>query len=60
MKGVPQFKHGDGVLDKCPTCVRAKQTKEPAGPNTTRTATIPCQGSCANIKFTYILHAIPC
>eukprot|EP00980_Cylindrotheca_fusiformis_P030011 scaffold24183_cov269-Cylindrotheca_fusiformis.AAC.1 len=44
--GVPKFKHMDSVLDKCPTCIRAKQTKEPAGPNTTRVATQPpYQGS---------------
>ena len=37
--GVPKFKHFDPVLDKCPTCIRSKQTKEPAGHNTTRRAT---------------------
>ena len=24
VQGVPQFKHQDGVLDKCPACIRAK------------------------------------
>jgi hypothetical protein len=40
VKGVPQFKHMDKVLDTCPTCIRAKQKKEPAGSNSTRTATL--------------------
>ena len=26
MQGVPQFKHQDGALDKCPACIQAKQT----------------------------------
>ena len=44
IKGIPKFKHMDPILDTCPTCIRAKQTKEPAGPNTTRRATVPYQG----------------
>ena len=44
VKGVPQFQHEHPVLDKCPTCVQAKQIKEPVGDNTTRTATVPYQG----------------
>ena len=35
VKGVPKFHHMDRVLDICPTCIRAKQKKEPAGLNTT-------------------------
>ena len=38
--------HGGGCIS-----VHAKQTKEPAGPNTMRTATIPCQG--LSIDFTF-------
>eukprot|EP00980_Cylindrotheca_fusiformis_P025376 scaffold13535_cov117-Cylindrotheca_fusiformis.AAC.2 len=49
--GVPKFKHMDSVLDKCPTCIRAKQTKEPAGPNTTRVATQPYQGLSVDFSF---------
>ena len=49
--GVPRFKHMDAVMDKCPTCIRAKQTKEPAGPNSTRTATRPHQGYSIDFSF---------
>jgi hypothetical protein len=41
--GVPKFSHMDPVLDKCHTCIQAKQIKEPAGKNTTRVATRPYQ-----------------
>jgi hypothetical protein len=51
VKGVPRFHHMDPVLDRCPTCIRAKQTKEPAGPNTTRTATQPYQGLSIDFSF---------
>jgi hypothetical protein len=51
VKGVPQFKHLNPVLDTCPTCIRAKQTKEPAGTNSTRTATIPYQGLSIDFSF---------
>ena len=51
IKGVPKFKHMDAILDSCPTCIRAKQTKEPAGPNTTRTATQPYQGLSIDFSF---------
>ena len=40
VKGVPQMNHQHAVLEKCPTCIQAKQTKEPAGSNSTRTATV--------------------
>ena len=49
--GVPRFAHMDRVLDICPTCVRSKQTKEPAGPNTTRVATEPYQGLSIDFSF---------
>jgi hypothetical protein len=40
------------VLDQCPTCIRAKQTKEePAGPNSTRSATQPYQGLSIDFSF---------
>jgi hypothetical protein len=42
--GVPQFKHLNPVLDRCPVCLKAKQRKEPAGDNSTRTAEVPYQG----------------
>ena len=51
VKGVPKFAHMDRVLDICPTCIRAKQKKEPAGPNTTRTATQPYQGLSIDFSF---------
>ena len=38
--GVPTFKHHDPVLDKCPVCIRYKQTKTP-GCGTTVKATRP-------------------
>ncbi|KAG7341208.1 hypothetical protein IV203_023159 [Nitzschia inconspicua] len=28
--GVPRFRHFDPILEQCPTCIRAKQTKESA------------------------------
>ena len=49
--GVPKFKHFDPILEKCPTCIRSKQTKEPAGPNTTRRATRPFQGLSIDFGF---------
>lgn len=51
VKGVPRFKHMDPILDSCPTCIRSKQTKNPSGPNTTRTATIPFQGLSIDFSF---------
>lgn len=51
IKGVPKFKHLVPVLDVCPTCIRAKQTKESAGLHTTRTATAPYQGLSINFSF---------
>jgi hypothetical protein len=49
--GVPQFKHSDPVLDRCPVCIQSKQTKSAAGPNTTRTATRPYQGLSIDFSF---------
>ncbi len=40
VKGVPQMNHQHAVLEKCPTCIQAKHTNEPAGSNSTRTATV--------------------
>lgn len=51
IKGVPAFKHFDPILESCPTCIRAKQRKEPAGHNTTRTATRPYQGLSVDFSF---------
>jgi hypothetical protein len=51
VKGVPQFRHSDPILDTCPTCIRAKQTKTPAGPHTTRKATVPFQGLSVDFSF---------
>jgi hypothetical protein len=49
--GVPKFKHQTPVLDECPTCIQAKQRKEPAGPNSTKTATMPYQGLSIDFAF---------
>ena len=49
--GIPKFKHNDPILDKCPTCIQSKQTKTPAGPNTTRTAEHPFQGLSIDFSF---------
>ena len=51
IQGVPKFKHATSILDHCPTCIRAKQKKEPAGHNTTRIATQPLQGLSIDFSF---------
>ena len=51
IQGVPKFNHEHSVLDKCPTCIQSKQTKEPAGKNSTRTATVPYQGLSVDFSF---------
>ena len=51
VRGVPRFAHMHAVLDRCPTCMQSKQTKEPAGTNTTRTATTPYQGMSIDFSF---------
>jgi len=38
VKGVPQFKHHNAVLEQCPTCIQSKQRKEPPGPHTIKSA----------------------
>ena len=42
--GVPKFDKQTPILDQCPTCIQAKQSKVPTGPHSTRTATQPYQG----------------
>ena len=49
--GVPKFSRSASVLDSCSTCIQSKQTKEPAGHNTTKTATIPFQGLSIDFAF---------
>mmetsp|Transcript_17708 Transcript_17708/g.26863 ORF Transcript_17708/g.26863 Transcript_17708/m.26863 type:complete len:171 (-) Transcript_17708:2999-3511(-) len=49
--GVLKFKHEDRIFDICPTCIRGKQTKEPAGKNSTRKATFPYQGLSIDFSF---------
>ena len=51
VKGVPSFKHADPVLEQCPTCIQAKQKKEPASQNSTRTATEKYQGFSIDFGF---------
>jgi len=50
-RGVPHFHHMDCVSDICPTCIRAKQKKEPAGLNTAQTVTEPHQDMSINFSF---------
>ncbi|KAG7374842.1 reverse transcriptase RNA-dependent DNA polymerase [Nitzschia inconspicua] len=49
--GVPRCRHFDPILEQCPTCIRAKQTKESAGTHSTRTATQPFQGLSIDFSF---------
>ena len=51
VKGVPWFAHMHAVLNKCPTCIQSKQTKEPAGSNTMCTTTVPYQGLMVDFSF---------
>ena len=51
IEGVPKFSRSAPVLDSCPTCIQSKQTKEAAGNNTTKTATIPFQGLSVDFAF---------
>ena len=48
---MPKFKHQTKVLEICPTCICAKQTKEPAGLGTTRHARLPYQGLSVDFSF---------
>ena len=50
--GVPKFDCQTPVLDQCPTCIQAKQTKVPGGPHSTHVATQPYQGLSINFCFT--------
>ena len=52
--GVPKFDQQTPILDQCPTCIQAKQTKIPAGPHSTWTATQPYQGLSIDFCFTGI------
>ena len=49
--GVPNFKHNDPVLEKCPICIRLEQSKTP-DQGTTMKATRPIQGYSINLAFT--------
>jgi hypothetical protein len=49
--GVLKLKHFDPILKQCPNCIRSKQTKEPAGDNSTRTAVRPFQGPSIDSSF---------
>ena len=51
VKGIPKFPHMVPIFNNCPTCLRAKLTKQPAGPHSTRTATAPFQGLSINFSF---------
>ena len=51
INGVPNFKHHDPVLDKCPVCIRSKQPKTP-GCGTTMKDNCPMQGYSINLAFT--------
>ena len=51
IEGVPKFSRQSSVLDQCPTCIRAKQTKESPGKHTTRVATQPYQGLSIDFSF---------
>ena len=48
--GVPQFKHFDPILERCPTCIRSEQPKNP-GISTTKKATQPWMGFSIDIAF---------
>ncbi|KAG7344102.1 reverse transcriptase RNA-dependent DNA polymerase [Nitzschia inconspicua] len=49
--GVPRFRHFDPILEQCPTCIRAKQTKESSGAHSNRAATQPFQGHSIDFSF---------
>lgn len=49
--GVPKFDQETPVLDTCPVCIQAKQSKEPSGPNTTQKATVAYQGLSIDFSF---------
>ena len=49
--GVPRFKHEHPILDNCPTCIQAKQTKSSATDEPTITAKQPYQGLSVDFMF---------
>jgi hypothetical protein len=49
--GVPRFSREDPVLDKCPTCIQSKQTKESSKAGTTRKATQRFEGLSIDVSF---------
>ena len=51
IKGIPKFERETSVLDQCPTCIQAKQSKEPKGKNSTRKATKPYEGLSIDFSF---------
>jgi hypothetical protein len=55
--GIPQFKRETEILNQCPTCIQAKQTKSPAGPHSTRKATRPYQGLSIDFSFSGMTSA---
>ena len=48
---VPKFKRRSDVLSKCSTCVKAKMTKKPPGPNSTKRAIHHGQGLSVDFSF---------
>ena len=51
VKGVPKFKYEVPILNQCPTCIQAKQTKSSPGDHTTITAVRPYQGLSIDFSF---------
>ena len=49
--GVPKFSQQTSVLDQCPTCIQAKQSKQSPGKHSTRVATQPYQGLSIDFSF---------
>ena len=50
INGVPKFKHNDPILEKCSTCIRAKQSKS-SGTGNTMKATRPFQGFSVDMGY---------
>jgi hypothetical protein len=55
--GVPKFKQETEVLNQCPTCIRAKQSKQPPGRHSTRVAMQPYQGLSIDFSFSGVQSA---
>ena len=49
--GVPKFDRETPVLDTCPVCIQAKQSKEPSGPHSTKKAETAYQGLSIDFSF---------